>query len=1010
MSELLVRDLRERIARREVVVLVGAGVSMGASAGAEVASWRGLLEDGVGRCEQVVAGLPEGWGDLVRDELAMGEFFSVAEKVTERLGGREEGEYGRWLRETVGQLPLTHAEVIEALQALELPLATTNYDGLLTRERAGWETVTWMDGARVLNALRGEDQAVVHLHGYWRRPESVVLGIRSYAEVLGDAPTQNILHALTTFPSLLLVGFGAGLADANFGALRRWMREALAGAEHRHFRLVHEGERAAVEDEHRDDPMIHVLSYGPDRSALAPFLLTLRATPAATPSSGGPGGEPPASAGPLGLSALPARPNSFGREGSLEELVAALLLSRPTAVLGPPGIGKSNLCLSALHDRRLVERFGARRFFVRCDGALGREALLGELGAALGVVLGPDLAPRLGMALAAAPTALVLDNAETPWRADTEGTEELLGELAAIEGLALVVAVRGEQRPMGPGWGESVHLRPLPSPPARQLFLAVAGQRYAADAYLGELLEDLDGLPIAIELLAYRAQGEPDLADLRALWQERRTDLLHRGTGDRAHLSVATSFELSIEPLEEGPERLLSLLALLPDGVAHPDLDELLDGGREAAGGLRKAGLAFDEAERLRVLKPIRDHVAHHRPPQAEHLEPVFAHYCMLAALGREVGGPEGQEVAERLLAEAGNLEAIVALALGAEDPIPAIEAALGIGEWARLTGAGIGADQLLEAAAAAARAAEDPLREADCINGRGGIELARSDNEAARARYEEALPLYRQVGDVLGEAECIQGLGDIALARSDHEAARACYQEALPLHRQVGDVLGEANCIQSLGAIAIERSEHEGAEARYEEALLLYRQVGSVLGQAGCIQFLGQIELARSEHEAARARYEEALLLFRRVGDVLGAASCIWGLGNIALERSEYETAAVHYEEALLLYRQVGSVLGEANCIQGLGDIALERSEHEAARARYEEALALYERIAEPYSIGTTHRRLARIAPAPAHWSHVEAARTAWEAIERPDLVKELEDEFGSGDPELPGSPPTAG
>jgi hypothetical protein len=29
----------------------------------------------------------------------------------------------------------------------------------------------------------------------------------------------------------------------------------------------------------------------------------------------------------------------------------------------------------------------------------------------------------------------------------------------------------------------------------------------------------------------------------------------------------------------------------------------------------------------------------------------------------------------------------------------------------------------------------------------------------------------------------------------------------------------------------------------------------------------------------------------------------------------------------------------------------------------------------------------------------HVQAARTAWESIDRPDLVQQLEEEFGTGD-----------
>ncbi|HSP81832.1 MAG TPA: tetratricopeptide repeat protein, partial [Myxococcaceae bacterium] len=119
--------------------------------------------------------------------------------------------------------------------------------------------------------------------------------------------------------------------------------------------------------------------------------------------------------------------------------------------------------------------------------------------------------------------------------------------------------------------------------------------------------------------------------------------------------------------------------------------------------------------------------------------------------------------------------------------------------------------------------------------------------------------------------------------------------------------------------------------------------------------------------------------------------------LGEIALRRSEYEEARRRYEEALPLYERFGDLLGKANCIIRLGDIALARSEHEQTRTHYLQALSLYESISEPYSIGHAHRCLARLAPnEQARQQHLTAAREAWSRIGRPDLVQQLDEEFG--------------
>jgi hypothetical protein len=69
-DEELIRDLQDQIARRQVVAIIGAGVSMGATNGDKLASWTGLLENGVDRCCDVVRPrLDDNWRQLVLSKI-----------------------------------------------------------------------------------------------------------------------------------------------------------------------------------------------------------------------------------------------------------------------------------------------------------------------------------------------------------------------------------------------------------------------------------------------------------------------------------------------------------------------------------------------------------------------------------------------------------------------------------------------------------------------------------------------------------------------------------------------------------------------------------------------------------------------------------------------------------------------------------------------------------------------------------------------------------------------------
>ena len=57
----LLDDLRHQFKTGQVLVIVGAGVSIGATRNHPVASWAGLLEDGIERCVRTGAGILIVW-------------------------------------------------------------------------------------------------------------------------------------------------------------------------------------------------------------------------------------------------------------------------------------------------------------------------------------------------------------------------------------------------------------------------------------------------------------------------------------------------------------------------------------------------------------------------------------------------------------------------------------------------------------------------------------------------------------------------------------------------------------------------------------------------------------------------------------------------------------------------------------------------------------------------------------------------------------------------------------
>ncbi|MCB9765619.1 MAG: SIR2 family protein [Alphaproteobacteria bacterium] len=276
----LVQDVKALLAAGQAVIVVGSGVSVASSAPVAgkgpVASWAGLLRAGLAHAGALGA-LNEGQVRRYQGLLEDGDtedFVTVAHRVEKALGAPQGGEFKRWLRETVGALKVRDPQLIQAIAALGAPIVTLNYDGLL-EQVTGLGPLTWREGSEVERWLRGQEHGVLHLHGYWKQPQSVVLGVRSYEDILRDGHAQTVMRALWTTRSLVFVGCGGTTEDPNLGALLTWAGRTFSGSEYRRYRLCRASEVEAVRRAHPPEQRVVPLVYGAEYGELTGFLRRL---------------------------------------------------------------------------------------------------------------------------------------------------------------------------------------------------------------------------------------------------------------------------------------------------------------------------------------------------------------------------------------------------------------------------------------------------------------------------------------------------------------------------------------------------------------------------------------------------------------------------------------------------------------------------------------------------------------------------------------------------------------
>ncbi len=218
---------------------------------------------------------------------------------------------------------------------------------------------------------------------------------------------------------------------------------------------------------------------------------------------------------------------------------------------------------------------------------------------------------------------------------------------------------------------------------------------------------------------------------------------------------------------------------------------------------------------------------------------------------------------------------------------------------------------------------------------------------------YRESLMLARQVGDRWGEAYALRGLMVNSTNITDMEQAGAYLQASLSLFRTLQDDWGIGLALFSLGWIAMTRDKIEEGAARWEESLHLFRQCGDRWGISVALGALGYMARLQGHYPLAADLIHESLAIFRELGDKAGISYSLIRLGNLAWRRGDYAEAMALLQESLNIQRERNNQEGIIAALQSQALVAGFQGKFQQATTLLGESALLAQPRAIPIEIG---------------------------------------------------------
>lgn len=741
----------------------------------------------------------------------------------------------------------------------------------------------------------------------------------------------------------------------------------------------------------------------------------------------------------------------FGREeevARLAELLAPASGSRVATATGTGGAGKTRLCLEAA--RRLEPVYGNRLWFVPLADARTGTELLAAIAAAIGATgaLGPS-PESLAEAVGPEPTLLVLDNLEQLLEDGT--TVPSIRALIDLSGARIMASSR---RRLGIEGEIEIRVRSLPVPdpegeasnvevnPCVALFVDRA-RAVRPDFQLtpsnsppvAELCRALDGIPLAIELAASRAQVLGPAQMLERLHS--RLDVFAGRERDPAsrHHTLRNAIDWSYRLLHPALQRFFAGLSVFHGGWSLEAAEEVLEEplSLDYLAELVEFSMIVGEEDslgriRFSMLETIRAYALEVSDRQNDLAERHMRHYLALAEEAEPfLTRPEFESWQDRLDAERGNVRAAISLAIQQQQPEIGMRFVAALWRYWHQRGLVAEGREWAEKVLALQIEGLDGEVLAAALHGAGRLAYLQGDYSTARARSEWAHRLFRRRPNMHGIALCLTSLGSVAFEEGQYALARAYFRGALAIWRildngfgigaalnwlgivytdlreyqkaeqvlkeslevreAIGDWLGVARALNSLGIVARQLGDLESAGRHYSQSLDLARRAGDRRAQASCLSNLGMVALGLGEADRAEKLLNESLEIHREVGDKWGLAAALANLGNLGADTGRLQEASELLQLSLEIRRKIGNRSGVALAMEGLGVVALRAGDPERAILLFARAARLREEIGSP--------------PAPADAARVDEALgqargllgPSWTAIWEAGLAEDIDE-----------------
>ena len=658
---------------------------------------------------------------------------------------------------------------------------------------------------------------------------------------------------------------------------------------------------------------------------------------------------------------------------------------RLVTLMGPPGVGKTRF--AAHVAAQMAGLFANGPLFVDMTTITNENEFLPALAQALGVLEISDapLTKDIITTLRQRNTLLVIDNLEHVINA----TALLPSLLMGAPNIKILATSREALRVTGEYEFSLTPLAlPQPAPEKFQLsnteneyidfishFAAVQLFVQRAQAVqptfkltddnasaIVEICQQLDGLPLAIELAAARIKSMTPQAMLQQL--DRRLEWLTRGSRDSIKQTLRGTIEWSYNLLTESERILLRRLSVFADGCTLRAAESICaDSANQTAESttlrrenvlelliklIDKSLVATEtnaQQVRYHLFETMRE-FGHEKLSQAGELDEIRRRHLMHFTEYAEESEShlDGTDQAKWIrITENEHRNFLAAMDYALTNPeVPAYGLRIGAAIslfWLERNHFHEGSERL-SALLEKAIAPEHQNARAKILYRLGAIQARVFNYNSAYKLCEQSIEITRTLEDKHSLASALFYLGEICTAIEDHAKARALLEECTSICWEIHFTTQLGMALTDLSKVSFEQGEIEQALATAKEALAITEGIKDTWGMSHALQLLGSLHRQTGELVAAIDYFQRSLTYIREIGDRFAEGETLSNLAILYNLKEDYSASGHAAEKSFIAFQSIGDEQQQPFPLRMMGYSAISAGNIVRARALIQESL----------------------------------------------------------------------